>query len=70
MLGTWFYLGVESLSEASETSDLWVDAPGVGVGLGCAPGAVPEVLVLVGSVDRGTGLQRSHLAISASQHHW
>lgn len=67
MLGTWFYLGIESLSEVSETSDPWVDvlesrvdAPEAGVGLGCALGAVPEVLVLVGSVDHGTGLERSH----------
>ena len=67
VLGTWYYLGVESLSEESETSEPWVsvsesllDAPEVGVGLGCALGVVREDRVLVDSVLHGTGLERSH----------
>lgn len=67
MLGTWFYLGIESLSEESETSEPWVnvsesllDAPEVGVGPGRALGAVPEDPVPVGSVLCGTGLEGSH----------
>ena len=59
-------MGVESLSEESETSEPWVnvsesllDAPEVGVGLGCSLEAVREDPVLVNSVLHGTGLGRS-----------
>lgn len=37
-----------------------MDAPEVGVGPGCALGAVSEDPVPVGSVLWGTGLERSH----------
>lgn len=69
-LGTLFYLGVESLPEESETSELWVgtwesllDAPEAAVG----SGAVPADPVLVYPV--GLGWRGATLATSASQHH-
>lgn len=69
-LGTWFYLGVESLPEESETSELWVsiwesllDAPKIAVGSGAAP--ADPVLVCSG----GLGGRGATLAVSASQHH-
>lgn len=68
-LGTQFYLGVESLPEESETSELWVDIwesllDGLEAAVGS--GAAPADPILVWSM--GLGWRGATLAISASQH--